>query len=68
MLIDKAVEVQKDLLLCFIDYERAFDRVRHKQLTEMLEQLEMKGKDIRLITNLYRDQKVPIKVENDLSD
>jgi len=29
-LIGKALEVQKDLYICFIDYTKAFDRVRHE--------------------------------------
>ena len=28
-LMERAIEVQKDLHLCFIDYSKAFDKVKH---------------------------------------
>jgi len=36
MLGERAVEMQKDLYVCFIDYVKAFDRVQHGPLFEML--------------------------------
>ena len=53
MLAEKAIENQKDLYICFIDYVKAFDRVKHKKLMKMLEHLEVDGKDLRLLANLY---------------
>ena len=34
-LMERAIEVQKDLYLCFIDYSKAFDKVhvKHSDLT-----------------------------------
>ena len=32
ILIERALEVQKDVYLCFIDYTKAFDRVKHDEL------------------------------------
>ena len=31
MLTERAVEMQKNLYLCFIDYKKAFDKVKHEQ-------------------------------------
>ena len=42
-----------DIHLCFIDYSKAFDRVKHKELMQMLMELDRDGKDLRLIRNLY---------------
>ena len=36
MLAERGVEMQKDVYVCFIDYVKAFDRVRHGPLVEML--------------------------------
>ena len=36
MLAERALEVQKDLYLCFIDYSKAFDKVRHEEMFQML--------------------------------
>ncbi|GFO09466.1 DNA replication licensing factor mcm8 [Plakobranchus ocellatus] len=55
-LIERALEVQKDVNLCFIDYTKAFDRVRHDEIIKQLTQLKIDGKDLRIIKNMYWDQ------------
>ena len=39
MIMKKAIEKQKDLYICFIDYVKAFDRVKHEELIKVLEQI-----------------------------
>lgn len=39
-LTERAIEIQKDLYLCFIDYEKAFDRVKHENLAEILKKYQ----------------------------
>ena len=67
ILAQKHIEVNQDLYTCFIDYSKAFDRVHHEQLINCLERIEIDGKDIRIITNLYWHQKAAIKIDNELS-
>src|SRR5438132_1095970 len=50
---ERSIEVNKDLYLCFINFTKAFDRVQHKKLLNMLQDLDLDGKDIRLVRNLY---------------
>ncbi|GFO11990.1 RNA-directed DNA polymerase from mobile element jockey-like [Plakobranchus ocellatus] len=50
-LIERALEAQKDVYLCFIDYTNAFDRVRHDEIITQLKQLNIDGKDLRIIKN-----------------
>ena len=45
MLAERCIEMQKDLYLCFIDYSKAFDKVRHEKLFNILEHLDIDGKD-----------------------
>jgi len=45
MLSERVIEMQKDLFVCFIDYEKAFDNVRHVQLFQDLEEI---GLDTRI--------------------
>ena len=66
MLAEKAIEKRKDLYIRFIDYVKAFDRVKHKKLMEMLEHLEVDGKDLRLLANLYWNQRAAIKTDREL--
>ncbi|XP_069993113.1 uncharacterized protein [Penaeus vannamei] len=68
MLSERAIEMQKDLYVCFIDYTKAFDKVQHAELLKMLETLDLDGKDIRLIRNLYWEQTACMRVENQLTE
>ena len=45
--------MKEDLYLCFIDYAMAFDRVKHNELFGILSELDIDGKDLRIIRNLY---------------
>ena len=67
-LAERAIEMQRDIFLCFIDYSKAFDRVKHKELMQMLSELDVDGKDLRLIRNLYWDQKAAIKIWDQISN
>ena len=49
---ERAIEMQRDLYVCFIDYTKAFDKVRHKNLMQILNNLDLDGKDLRLIQDL----------------
>ena len=66
-LMERSIEVQKDLYLCFIDYSKAFDKVRHSDLFDILTSLDIDGKDLRIIRNLYWEQEAAIRVDNDCS-
>ena len=68
MIIERAVEKQKDLYLCFVDFEKAFDMVKHEEMSRMLEDIGVDGKDIRLIVNLYWDQKAAVRIENEKTE
>ena len=58
----------KDLYVCFIDYVKAFDKIQHKTLIEMLEMLDIDGKEIELIASLYWNQVAAINIDGSLSD
>ena len=57
------------MYVCFIDYAKAFDRVKQKiNMIYGLKEIGLDGKDIRIIANLYWHQQAAIRVENDLSE
>ena len=68
MLAQKELEVQRDIYVCFIDYAKAFDRVKHTEVIASLEKAGIDGKDIRIIIELYWNQKAAIRVDQELSD
>ncbi len=67
-LIERSVEVQKDIFLCFIDYSKAFDKVKHEELFNILQSLDIDGKDLRVIRNLYWEQTAAMRVDGDISE
>ena len=68
MLLERSIEVQKDIYLCFIDYSKAFDKVRHEDLFNILSSLNIDAKDMRILINLYWEQLAAIRIENETSD
>ena len=67
MMIERAIEMKKDLYLCFIDYAKAFDRVKHNELFGILSGLDIDGKDLRIIRNLYLDQTAATRLDGVVS-
>ncbi|GFN87735.1 hypothetical protein PoB_001424100 [Plakobranchus ocellatus] len=67
MFMERCIEMQKDLHHCFIDYSKAFDKVRHVELFRILEKLDIDGKDLRVIRNLYWDQTASVRIEGEHS-
>ena len=67
-LTEKCIDKQKDLYICFIDYVKAFDCVKHEELMKMMEELEIDGKDVRMIRNLYWEQKAAVRLHGELGD
>src|SRR5438132_5897329 len=65
---ERTIEVNKNLYLCFIDFTKAFDKVRHIKLLNMLQDLDLDGKDIRQVRNLYWDQSAAIRYQNELGN
>ncbi|KAK3788180.1 hypothetical protein RRG08_056681 [Elysia crispata] len=47
---------------------QAFDRVKHEGLFEMLGQLDIDEKDLRVLRNLYWDQTAAVRVGGELSE
>ena len=67
IIVEKLLEKNKKIYICFIDYKKAFDRVFHVKLIESLKQLEIDGKDLTLIKNLYWNQTASIQTEDGYS-
>ena len=35
MISERAIEMQRNVFLCFIDYQKAFDTVKHEEMLKM---------------------------------
>ena len=65
---ERYLKKQKDLYICFIDYEKAFDRVNHEKLIENLKLAGLDGKDVRIIARLYWELAAVVRSEQGNSE
>ena len=56
MLGERTIHHQQNLYLVFIDYQKAFDKVRHTDLFKMLTNMRIDDKDIREVRSVYTEQ------------
>ena len=68
IMVQRCLEMQKTLYICFIDYIKAFDRVKHDLLFEILSNTGVLDKEINIFKNLYLQQKAPVRYENETSE
>ena len=68
LICERHLEVHKYVYICFLDYEKAFDRVRHEPLMQCLHEIGVDGKDIKIIRNFYWDQTASVRIVNELSE
>lgn len=61
VLFQKCRDQQKKVYSCFIDYEKAFDRVNHVKLMRILEGMGLDKNDITIIKNLYWNQTATVR-------
>lgn len=47
---------------------KTFDKVKHRQLLDMLQDLDIDGGDIRLLRNLYWQQTAGMRIEDGISN
>ena len=63
----KKTKKRKKLYLCFVDYQKAFDRVKHDKLVEVMEKAGVPEMERRLIINLYWRQHAAVKWDGEIS-
>lgn len=64
---ERCIEHDQKLYICFVDYEKAFDRVDWKRLMEILKRLGVDWKERRLITGLYMGQTATVRTASGMA-
>jgi hypothetical protein len=59
---ERTLEVDEELCVCFIDWQKAFDRVSWTTLMQILEVTGIDWRERRLISNLYMAQSVKVRL------
>jgi hypothetical protein len=67
MLCERSLEYGNDVYICFVDFEKAFDRVNWVKMMEILKRIGVDWRDRRLVTRLYMNQEAVVRVNGDLS-
>ena len=68
VICERSIEHGNDVFICFVDFEKAFDRINWVLMLKMLRNIGVDWKDRRLIMNLYMNQKAVVKIQQDCSD
>ena len=55
---DAGIDHDQDIYVCFVDFEKAFNRVDWTKLLKVLKDIGVKWRDRRLIAALYMSQRV----------
>ena len=64
---ERAADVQKDVYICFIDYTKAFDRVKHFKMRECLSEIGIDDKYLQIISKLYWEQSASVRTESGMT-
>lgn len=64
VLFQRCLDMNQDVFACYIDFEKAFDKVKHDKLHQLLISKNIDLDDVRIISNLYWGQRANTKVEN----
>ena len=62
VIAERLLNHQQKLFVCFIDFVKAFDKVRHNEVLEALDEAGIDDKDHRLLQNIYWKQKATVRV------
>ena len=67
-IIEEAIEYQKNIYFCFIDYTKAFDCVDHNKLCKSLKEMGIPHHLTCLLRNLYAGQEATVRTGHGTTD
>src|SRR5437899_5496937 len=67
-LCERSLEYGNEVYICFVDFEKAFDRVNWVKMFEILKSLHIDWRDRRLLQDLYMRQKAVVRTVGGDSD
>ena len=68
LIIKKAREFQKNIYVCFVDYNKAFDRVDHHKLWKILQEMGISEYLTCLLRNLFAGQEATVRTGHGKTD
>src|SRR6476469_2274464 len=68
MICERSLEFAGDVYICFVDFEKAFDRVNWEKMMNVLQSIGVDWRDRRTISKLYMNQKAVVRIAGGESD
>ena len=65
---EQVIDLGKDVYICFIDYTKVFDRVKHSKIIECLSEIGIDHKDLQIITKMYWEQTAVVRAEHGITE
>lgn len=63
VLVQRCLDMNREVFVACIDYEKAFDRVKYEKLVYVMKKVGLDYKDIRIIKNLFRNRTANVGIE-----
>ena len=60
---EHTLEMDEELCVCFIDWQKAFDCVNWTKLLQILKRTGIDWHESRLVSKLYVDQRVKVRLD-----
>jgi len=61
IITERTLEIDEELCICFIEWQKAFDHVNWTKLIQILKRNRIDWRERRLISKLYMDQRVKVQ-------
>ena len=61
------LEIDEEMCVCFIDWQKIFNRVNWTKLMQILKRIGIDWRERRLISKLYMEQKVKVRLDRGLT-
>src|SRR6478609_560080 len=68
MICESSLEFGNNVHICFVDFEKAFDRVNWKKMMKVLQSIGVDWRDRRMISELYINQEAVVRIAGGESD
>jgi len=63
IITERTLEIDEEMCVCFIDWQKAFDRVNWTKLMQILKRTSIDWRERRLIFKLYMDQRIKVRLD-----
>src|SRR6478609_6434340 len=68
MICERSLEFGNNVYICFVDFEKAFDRVNWKKMMKVLHSIGVDWRDRRMKSKLYMNQEAAVRIAGGESD